>query len=418
MFHRINITQGRLAIADVAVADLVAGFSTPLYVIDGNVLAEQAAALVEQLRSPQIRLLYSIKANPSLQVIRTLVAVGFDLDACSLGDVLLARTAVGGDVRVSYTGVGLNVEEIQQLVATDVWLNLDSLHELALFSAAHPGRDAGLRVIVDIEAGFHPHCQAAVWGGKFGVPLDELPEAFAMMRAAGGAIRTLHSHLGSSLLDAGPYLAALDTLLRVAADYPEVRTLNLGGGFGPPYHPDDPVIDLAYLREQIVARLDDFENRHGRAINVEIEPGEFLVSEAGYLLTTVRVTKRFQVGEAVHHCAIVDGGMNLTPAHSLYGTYLHLYVEGKEGVEAASESFDVYGITNQAGDRLAVRRSLPPLTEGDVLVVRNAGAYAYARSTWFNERVRPAEVWVQDGAAKVMREAERAELLMAGQHVW
>ena len=146
-----------------------------------------------------------------------------------------------------------------------------------------------------------------------------------------------------------------------------------------------------------------------------MEPGEFLISESGYLLARVLVVKRYEANQARKQVCIIDGGMNLVQAFSLYGSYLYIYVNGKSRQGEELLPTDVYGNTNQSGDCLARDRLLPCLQDGDLLLVRNAGAYAYCRSTTFNERPRPATIWVDAGRDSVIKVAETVDALCQGE---
>lgn len=394
----LKICDGCLYIGGHPVREIARAFGTPVYVYQAEALDSRLRTLVRELPAPSFRLLYSMKANPSPQVIQWCVRAGLDVDACSPGDVHLARLAGVPATRISYTGVGLAEPEIEALVRARIHVNLDSLQEVIAWTRVAPGQEVGIRCVPGIVAGFHPHTQAGTRGGKFGIPDEDMPMAISALRAAECAVRTLHVHLGSSIDSVEPHLAALDYLLTLAADLPSVAAVNLGGGLAARYHPLDQDFPLAALREGCLTRLACFERATRRTLHVELEPGEFIVSEAGWLLCQVRVTKG--------SVAIVDASANHLPAPMLYGSYNHIYVDGKETDAVERSAWDVYGNTNQAGDRFASGRPLPRLEPGDLLLLRNAGAYAFSRSTRFNERPRPAEVWMERGEMRVIRPAE------------
>lgn len=414
-YHRIEVTNGCLRLGGVALRELAETYGTPLYVIDAATIQDQAEQFRDFGGPPFRRLLYSIKANPNIQVIRRVLDLGFGLDACSPGDVELAVRAGASGNKISYTGVGLQPNEMRDLVHHGVWVNLDSSEEVEAWVDVCPGCPVGLRVVPEVAAGFHPHCTSGTWGGKFGIPSESIPSAVDLLRSHRCRITTLHAHLGSSISDESPYIEALDRMIHLAVGMPDIQTLNLGGGIAARFHPDDSAFPLDQLRRSIVGRVRRYRQLTGRGISVELEPGEFLVSEAGYLLTRVLVTKHHVRAQREVSLAVVDGGMNLFPAHSLYGSYLHVYVDGKEVPLSSRSPTDIYGNTNQSGDRLAQARMLPLLERGDILIVRNAGAYAYCRSTQFNERPRPGEVWVEHGQHRLIREPEGLDVLYRGQ---
>lgn len=412
-FHRIGRREGNVLIGGVPALTLAATYGTPLYVIDALELDSQIERACAALPTPRFLLYYSVKANPGLRVLRTALKRGLGLDLCSPGDLFLADKAGAPASALSWTGVGLSDERMQDLCSRGVWVNLDSESQADRWARTCRA-PVGLRVAVEIDAGFHPHCRSGRWGGKFGIAVDRVVATAAHLNDSGSPVEVLHTHLGSSIGDQRPYLSAFSTLLDLAGTMPSVRCINLGGGLGEPFHPDDAPFPLAALRDGLDAMSDAFEARTTRRLQVALEPGEFVASSAGYLITRVLDVKRWTRGAEHAIAAIVDSGANDYPANSLYDSYLHLYVDGKLDVEPL-ETCTVYGITNQSGDTLARDRALPALERGDLLVVRSAGTYAWCRSTQFNERPRPAEVWVTDGGHELARSAETMEDLIRGQ---
>jgi diaminopimelate decarboxylase len=414
-FHQLGCDAGSYRIAGVPVKEIVQRYGTPIYVIDGEALSERIASIQNAFDGAPVRLFYSMKANANLAVVRRCLERGLGIDACSLGDVAIARAAGAEGRVISYTGVGLRDAELRTLTEAGVHLNLDSAQEVARFAVIAAGRPVGIRVAPNVDAGFHPHCRSGNWGGKFGIDPADLPALAATLASANCTLTTLHAHIGSSIATPTPFLHTLDVLLRAAATIPSVSTVNLGGGQAARYHSDDPLFPLESLRRGIVDRLARFAVESGRAMCVALEPGELVVSECEYLVSRITVTKRWSRDGGTRDVAICDASMNLLPAHALYGTYLHVYVEGERSGETAM--YDVYGCTNQTGDRLVHERTLPRLAPGDLMIVRNAGAYAYGRSTQFNERPRAGEVWAEHGSVSVARRPETVSELLEGQRI-
>jgi diaminopimelate decarboxylase len=392
------------------VRELLERFGSPLFILDAARIDRQAARVASVFRPPRYRLYYAIKANPRVPVVRRLATHGFGCDATGIGDVEVARAAGCEPAAISVTGVGLSAAELRTLTAHGVHLNLDSIDELRLFCRAEHAGAVGLRVNPGIAAGFHPHVAAGVRRGKLGIDPDDLPEALAIARQAGVAIRTLHVHLGSLIPEPTPYLAACDLLLGLAARIPSVTTLNFGGGFSIPYDASTPEFPLVLLEVGLRRAVDDFEGTTGRRLTLAFEPGEFLLGPAGFLAATVRVTKPSA------RVAILDASANLLPAVLLYGVTYDAAVLPTGSRDGAETPWTLYGRTNQGGDMLAAGLTRP-LRRGDIVLFSQVGAYAACRSSQFNQIPRPAEVMIDHGHvalthapedhARVLRLAER-----------
>jgi diaminopimelate decarboxylase len=386
-------------IAGLDVRDLLRQFGSPLFILDAQRLDRQAAVLTSVFRPPRYRLYYAVKANPRVAVVRRLAWHGFGCDATGIGDMEVALAAGCSPSAISVTGVGFSAPELEYLVSRGLCPNLDSIDELRLFCELRPGGTVGLRVNPGVAAGFHPHVVAGARGGKLGIDLDDLPEAITVARDARVTIRTLHTHLGSLLYESEPFVAAFAVLLQLAAEFPSVTTLNLGGGFGIPYVAGTPEFPFALLERELRGRVDAFEDATGRTLTVALEPGEFLVGPAGYLAATVRVTKPSS------RIAIVDASTNLLPAVLLYGEPYDAAVLPVCAREGAEKEWSVCGRTNQGGETLAAGMTRP-LQRGDIVLFSMVGAYTSCRASQFNQIPRPAEVMLDRGHAQLARAAE------------
>ncbi len=399
-----------LEVGGVPVASLVERFGSPLYLLDAARIDAQARKLSAAFPPPRYALYYSLKANPSIAVMERLRTQGFGCDACSIADLELATMAGWSPEAVSLTGVGLSTTELKLAVDRGVWINVDSLTELRRYCAIAPGRPVGLRINPEVVAGDHPHFQAGGAEAKLGISLHEVDEALAIGASHRVPVATLHAHIGSKVFDKGPHLRTAEILLGLAREIGSVTTINLGGGFGAPCGPADSEFPLEAFAEELRSFCDEFEQETLRTLTIALEPGEYLVAQAGFLACTVRVIKTRKSDGRTSRLAIVDASANLLPATLLYGRQYPLQVAAGDGEQVAA--WDIYGRTNQGGDRLATERTLPELSEGDVLLFASAGAYAACRASQFNEMPRPAEVLVANDSATLIRRAEKVEDLL------
>jgi diaminopimelate decarboxylase len=364
-------------------------FGTPTYVIDLDAISERIQRLQLAFPNPACDLFYSIKANPNREVMRTVYDTGIGVDACSLGDLKWALNCGFAPEQITFTGVALNPTLMETLQRLSVHTNLDSSSELFRWVKMGPGCPVGLRIAPGIKAGFSEHCQGGNWGGKLGIGIDDA-KRFLENSATGSTIKTLHMHIGSGILDPQYHLDAVDILLELFLLFPQLATINIGGGFGTSYHDDEEEITLEVLATNILERLRYAADKRGKPIRLNVEPGEFIVAPAGYLLSRVRVKKVWQRGNKKKEALILDASMNQYPAGVLYGSMNRLYTPNGN-VQPLLE-YDIYGNTNQSGDRFGPIRTLPETEEGDLLIFGSAGAYSASRQSCFNEIPMAAEV--------------------------
>lgn len=395
---------GALLMSGVPLALIAAEVGTPTYVYDAAVIRERYAELDLAFGDLPHDICYAIKANANLAVLHLLAGLGCGADIVSGGELLRALAAGFPADRIIYSGVGKSDEELAASVTAGVRrINVESLSELqrlVILSEAGVGScTVGIRINPDVTAETHPYISTGKGGLKFGIPIDQLPNALALLDEAPGLrLGAVAMHLGSQLLDVAPYLAGLDKLLealalvRRAGHRPDV--LGLGGGLGIRYReesalaPGDWIAPLA-------------ETLRATGCRIDIEPGRYLVGNAGVLLT--RVLHRKHSGG--RELAIVDAGMNDLIRPALYQAW-HEIVAVESG-DAPAGPVDIVGPVCETGDFLGLERPLPAVASGDHLAVLGAGAYGFTMSSNYNSRARAAEVMVDAGRWAVVRPRER-----------
>jgi diaminopimelate decarboxylase len=297
-------------------------------------------------------------------------------------------------------------------------VNVDSQSQLDRLVEIRVPEVLSVRVNPEIGAGHHDHCITAGENTKFGLWENDAVEVYRRAKAAGVERFGIHMHVGSGVLDAKPFVLALDKLLNVARRvHDEVGVtfefVDMGGGIGVPYKPEDKPLDLSTFSERVLSLFKRRVNEYCLGAPFFcVEPGRYLVCDASILLTrvnTVKVTpfKRF-VG--------VDAGFNTLVRPTMYGSYHHVLVANKMDAPE-KETYDVAGPVCESGDLLARDRRLPKVEEEDLLAILNAGAYGYAMSSQYNSRPRAAEVLVKDGKCAVIRKRETLDDLIGGQRV-
>ena len=408
--------RGRtLAFGGVSLAAIADAVGTPTYVYNADVIRRQYRLLSQALEGTPHRIAFAAKANGNLAVLRVLCDLGAGADIVSGGELARALAAGFPPERIVFSGVGKSDDELTAAVRAGVGhVHLESAAELESLAAIvareqRPLR-VGIRVNPDVTADTHPYIATGQGGIKFGVPFDQVvPLGLAVSRHPWLVLDTIAMHIGSQLLEPGPYAEGVRRLLEAvdrlrAAGVTGVTTLDIGGGLGIRYRDETPLAP-GVLADTLLPLLRD------RGLTVTLEPGRYLVGSAGVLLATV-LSRKHSGGKDL---VIVDAGMNDLVRPSHYHAY-HEVVEVEAHGRPAAE-VDLVGPVCETGDFLARDRELPALERGERVAVLGAGAYGFVMASNYNSRARPAEVMVDGGAWWVARPREGLEDLYRGERM-
>ncbi len=394
------IKNNKLYLSDIAADDLARAHGTPLYVYEGDVIRQRYAELVASIPYDRLRIHYACKANANVETLKLLRAEGANAETVSKGEVLLAFQAGFRPEQIIYTCSNITTQELRFLIQNRITVNLDSLSQVRKWGEMSPGSSISIRVNQGIGAGHHAHVITGGPESKFGIDVSQMDEVRAIACRYGLRIYGIHQHIGSNVLDAGILLQAAQALLQTAATFQDLEFVDLGGGFGVPYKPDEKPLNLCKLGKGIARAFNDFCSAYGKPLTLILEPGRYLVADAGALLATVTDVKRTPLKTFVG----VDSGFNHLARPAMYGSY-HTIVNASQ-VRGAREVVSVAGNLCESGDVFARDRLLTTFREGDILAILNVGAYGFSMSSNYNSRPRPAEVLVSSGQARVIRERE------------
>lgn len=412
--------SGKLYIDGVSTIELAKQFDTPLYVISETRIRENYRHIRDALirNYPKVRIYYAAKANTNISVLEILENEGAYLDAVSLGEVFLALKAGFPPERLLFTGTSVRNDELKSLLKSNVTINIDSLSQLnRLLKIAVPNL-LSVRINPEIGAGHHDHCITAGKGSKFGLWEEDAIKAYKTAKKAGVKQFGIHMHIGSGILTIDPYILAIDKLLDIAKRIHnqlgvDFEFIDMGGGLGVPYKPEDKELDLTLFSDKILGLFQKRIEEYGLGEPFFcIEPGRYIICDAGILLTRVNTVKTTPFKKFVG----VDAGFNTLIRPTMYGSYHPILVANKVGFPE-TETYDVAGPICESGDILAKDRKLPNIQEGDLLAVLNSGAYGYSMSSQYNLRPRAGEVLVKNGKVALIRERENFDDLLSGQRV-
>jgi len=351
------------------------------YVYDRDTILQACANLIS-LKSVD-RVFFAIKANSNPDVLRIVHEGGLNFECVSPGEIrrILELFPNIDRQRILFTPNFAPRGDYEFGLEQGVRVTLDNLHPLRHWAELFAGKEIILRLDPGQGRGHHEHVRTAGVHSKFGIPMFELEEARSLVSAAGASVEGLHAHTGSGILQADNWQYVARQLLDALAVFPSVKFLDLGGGLGIPEKPGQIPLDMQAVSDSLDAVKADFPE-----LELWLEPGRYVVANAGVLLTTVTQTK----GKGQVRYVGVSTGMNSLIRPALYGAY-HEIANLSRADEAPSEVVSVVGPICETGDRLGVDRLLPPTAEGDVLLIANAGAYGYVMGSDYNLRGIAAE---------------------------
>ena len=407
MSQVVHDTQ--LSIGSHFAKDLVVTFGSPLYVYDASVIRQRLRTLREAVTYPLTDLHYACKANSNLSILRLLRDEGACIDAVSPGEIFLALKAGFTADQILFTGNSVTNDEMRFLLDRDILINIDSLSQLERYGRLAPGTQVSLRINPDVGSGHHDHCITAGPESKFGIVLEHLVETQSLIDRYGLTVVGLHMHVGSGILDPAPFLQAVEALLGAVPYFEHLTSVNFGGGLGIVNHPDETELDIQAFGAQLSDRFRAFCDGYGARLRFKLEPGRYIVGESGTLLTrcsTIKTTRE-------RTFAGTDSGFNHLIRHSLYESYHE--VANATNMNDEAVTYDVSGNICESADFFARERRISRIREGDILAVRNAGAYGFCMSSNYNTRPRPAEVLVDGEQVRLIRRRETLEDLVRGQ---
>lgn len=416
--HFFSYKKDELYCEDVRLSDLAERFGTPLYVYSQRTILDHYGKLKKAFASLKPLICFSVKSNSNLSILRLLVRNGSGLDIVSGGELYRALKAGVASERIVYAGVGKTRKEIlDSLRAGILFFNVESLQELSLISEVATGLGKTARVCLRINPHVDPHTHRYITTGtiesKFGIDIEMARIIFFNRKNFRGvSLEGVHVHIGSQITQAAPFLAALRRILgfidELKAKDIRVKWLNIGGGLGIIYKNEEPQTADAFARS-VVPLL----KKSG--LNIILEPGRFIVGNAGVLLTRVIFVKDASAKRFV----IADAGMNDLVRPSLYEAFHEIWPlhRGDRVRKTELKRADVVGPICESGDFLAKDRFLPLYEPGKILALMSAGAYGFSMSSNYNSRRRAAEVLVCGDRFELIRRREGLRDLSRGERI-
>ncbi|MDF2156590.1 diaminopimelate decarboxylase [Algoriphagus sp. CAU 1675] len=405
----MSTAQNPIQIQGVSLESIAEEFGTPVYVYDGKKIVSQVKILQEAFSEVPLKIKYATKALSNVSVLKLMKKAGAGVDAVSIEEVQLGLLAGFEASEIMYTPSGVSFEEIQDAVNLGVMINLDSIPLMRQFGKEYGSSvPACIRINPHIMAGGNIKISVGHKASKFGISIEQLSEILEVVKEYDLKIEGLHLHTGSDILDAEVFLKGANVLFEAAFNFPDLRFIDCGGGFKVAYKPEDISTDIMEVGKKVSAAFQAFCKEYGRQLELWLEPGKFLVSECGLLLVKVNVVKK----TPTITFAGVDSGLNHLIRPMLYDAYHGVY--NLSNPSGPLETYHVVGYICET-DTIASNRELNEVRAGDILVIKNAGAYGFSMASNYNSRLRPAEVLVWEGKAQLIRKRETFEDIISNQ---
>lgn len=384
-------------------------FGTPVYIYHAEKIAEQYRRLTTAFAGQNVRFFYAGKALTNVSILKYIKSLGASVDCSSINEAKLALHAGFKPENILYTSNGIAFSEIEEAQSLGIHINIDSLSNLEKFGKkfghTYP---VGIRLRPNIMAGGNLKISTGHDKSKFGIPVDQIDNVLKVIADNDIYVRNLHIHTGSEIKDVEVFVKGIEVLFDIIPLFKELDSIDLGGGFKVPYKKGDAETDIELLAKKVGEAFANHPNPNGKPLQVWFEPGKFLVSESGYLLTQVNVLKETASTTFVG----INSGFNHLIRPMFYDSY-HT-IRNISNPTSAEKHYAVVGNICET-DTFAWDRALNEVREGDYIVFNNAGAYGFEMSSNFNSRFKPAEVLVLKGEAHLIRKRDEFSDLLRNQ---
>ncbi|HEY4654357.1 MAG TPA: diaminopimelate decarboxylase [Cyclobacteriaceae bacterium] len=405
----MELIDNTYIIQKLPVEEICREFGTPLYVYDADKIVSQLKSLKGAFSEADVRVKYAAKALTNISVLKLLKKHGAGVDVVSIEEAQIALGAGFKPGEIMFTPNCVDFEEIRQGAKLGLSVNLDNLSVLKKFGETYGSTyPCGVRLNPHIMAGGNYKISTGHSNSKFGISIYQLPQIMEIVYKNGIKVNGLHVHTGSDIAETEIFLKMADILFGVARDFPDLKFLDFGSGFKVAYKEGDITTNIYDLGLRLSKTFTEFCGQYGRKLELWIEPGKYIVSEAGHLFTRANVVKATPSVTFVG----VNSGLNHFIRPMMYDAYHHiLNISNPTG---SRKLYTVVGYICET-DTFGADRKLNEVREGDIIALKNAGAYCFSMASNYNSRPRPAEVMVINGEAKLIRKRETIDDLLNGQ---
>lgn len=379
-------------------------FKTPTYVYDLQKITSQYNKLKQSFEI-DVKIKYACKALSNIAILKHIKSLGSGLEVVSVEEIKLGILAGFKPSEIVYTPSSASFDDIEFALKKGVDVNIEDLQNLEEVGKKYGSKYfVGIRINPNVLAGGNEKISTGHVDSKFGIPSTQLKDILKIVKKYDLKVKGLHIHTGSDIYDVAKFMRAVNVIFEMCKNFDELKYLDLGSGFKVKYKQDDKQTNLQKLGQEISKKY----NSLNKKVEIWIEPGKFLVSEAGYFLVNVNTIKKTPKKTFVG----VNSGLNHLIRPMFYDAYHEIKnISNPNGVK---KEYDVVGYICEE-DTFAKKRNISNIRKNDVLCFYNAGAYCYMMASNYNSKPRPAEVTINKDEVKLIRKRESFEDLIRNQ---
>lgn len=410
---------------NIQLLDISKRFGTPTYVYYEKKIRRNYRTISSAFKSryENSRILYAMKANPSLAICHILKQEGSGADVVSEGELMTAQKVGIEKSKIIFTNNSKTDRELEVALDAGVIINIDSMAELIRLKKITEKKgktaDISFRVNPSIDPKTNPKIATGLKESKFGIHLEKGLALDAYREAKKSRLLSIvgvHTHVGSQIINMQVFKETAEKVMSFVSELKKelditLKFIDFGGGLGVSYT-GEPVPTAEEYAEAITSVAKKWIPEIGYKPEVWVEPGRYIVCNAGVLLCSVTGVKETPYKKFIN----LDAGFNVLIRPAMYDAYHKVSVLNRVS-EECTECYDVVGNICESGDVFAKNRKLPNVQEGDIIAIYDVGAYGYSMSSQYNQRPRPAEVLIRDDKAEVIREREKIDDLFRNQRV-
>lgn len=388
----------------IDLVEIAKKYGTPTYLYNLDKIEQNFKKLEESIPYENKKILFAMKSNFNKEILKLIKDLGGGIDAISVGEINYALDVGFKKEDILFTGIGISNEDIEFCIRKGITPNLGSLDLLERIGKMFPNSKVSIRINPDYGAGHHDHVITGGSQSKFGIHESYIEKVKETSKKYNLIISGIHFHIGSGVLDHKLYTEAIKKALEISTTFKEVEFVDIGGGIGIPYKPEQSNFDLNEFGKEITRLLEEFSEKEKRNVKLLLEPGRYLVAESGVLLAKVVELKQTPEYKFV----IVDTGFNHLVRPVMYGSY-HEIINLSKITSNNFEEQVIAGNVCESGDIFTrdengiIPRKLPTAEYGDIIGIFDTGAYGFSMASHYNLRKLPKEIVVKKNKFKVSK---------------